>query len=161
MRKIFYVLATLIFTSMAISSCLKESENNISNIYYAGVSNPDSFVYTVPKDSVWKKDIVEALNKLKVTNEPFVVTDTATGSSQFYTIQRCDYKAAYAFDKMLKTVTLSGIKQAIYKEHADSLVKLGYNEGAEQLPIHQFTLNTSLYNLLNGTEIFYYRTDIK
>lgn len=151
----------MLVASALVTSCLNESPNSIMNINYMGVANPDSMTFTVPGDSVWKDNIIEAATKLGVINTPFAVLDTVPVSDQIYATQHCDLKAAKEYNSMQKKLTLSEIKKTIYNAHADSLVNLGYNEGAEALPIHEFLFHSSLYSFYTTQRIFYYPTRVR
>lgn len=159
MKKIFSILTSLVFTSFLINSCIGDGKTSSATINYLGVV--DSIKYSNLADTVWTKDIIEATTKLEVTYTPFEISDTVAGSEQYYVIQLCDYKAGGTYNKKLQTLTLANIKKSIYNAHADSLVKLGFNQGADSLPISPFTLHTSLGNLYTGTKPYYYATSIK
>lgn len=161
MKKIVLFITSLLLTSVIVTSCLSEKDNSTeATIYYIGVI--DSLKYTNPADSVWEDNIKEALTKLEIENYIFKETATVDVAIQSYAVQQCNLQAGETFNNKLNKLSLSSVKTAIYNAHADSLIRLGYNEGADALPISEFTLHSSIYSLLTtpAIPIFYYHTDI-
>lgn len=158
MKKITFGIITLLLSSFVFTSCLKNDTNATATINYVG--RVDSIKYANEADTVWTKNVAEALQKMNVLYYTFNVSDTATSSLQEYAVQGCNYKAGAILDKKLKSVKLSDIKKNIYSLHADSLNKLGY-VGADAVPIGKFTLHSSLWSFLTSTEIFYYKNVIE
>lgn len=159
MKRIAKLICALFIGTSMLTSCLNDSKPSTATINYIGM--PDSIKFTDTNDTVWKDNIYEALAKMEVLAHVMEVSDTSQTSYQSYVIEMCNYKAGGVYDKMLKKVTLSDVKKNIYNAHADSLVKLGYNSGAESLPIDAFTLHSSLWSLYTGTKVFYYNTIVK
>ena len=159
MKKIVLLITTLVLTSVIATSCLKEEDNSTeATIYYIGVV--DSIKYSEPADSMWEDNIKEALTKLEIANYIFKETATVDVAIQSYAVQQCNLQAGETFNNKLQKISLSAIKSTIYNNHADSRVRLGYNEGADALPINEFTLHSSIYSLLTtpAIPIFYYHT---
>ena len=159
MKKILYLISSLLLTSMLATSCLKGNENATATIYYVGMT--DSIKLSDKSDSVWIENIVEALVKMKVTGEVFMESDTTEASIQDYAVLGCNEKAGKNFNNTLKKVNLKEIKKTIFNAHADSLIQLGYSGGAESLPIDKFTLYTSLWSLYNNSLVFWYENTIE
>ncbi len=159
MKKIIVLFASLVFTSMIVTSCLNDDNSNTADINYIG--KVDSIVYSQPQDSVWNYNICEALMKMEILYTTFNVKDTITVGYASNAISSCDYKAACVLDAKLKKVTLSEIKKTIYNNHADSLIKLGYVNGSEELPIRQFKLHPSLWSFYTGSQVCYFEYNIK
>lgn len=160
MKKTFIFIISLVFISAMVTSCLKVDDPICTtDIFY--IAETDSITFSAKEDAVWKKDIISAIAKLNVTHTPIEVKDTVPSSQQYASIGNCNYKADKIYDKKQKGLTLSDIKKAIYNAHADSLVKLGYKDGSEALPIRKFTHHSSLINTLNNKVISSYSFDVE
>lgn len=158
MKKFAFFALTLLLSSLAFTSCISDDNNSSATVNYVGMV--DSIKYTNEADTVWTRNVKEALQKMEVLYHNFSTTDTAMSSINDYAVQGCNLKAGAIMDKKLKSVKLNDIKKNIYSLHADSLNKLGY-VGSEALPISKFTLHSSLWSYYTGKEIFYYQNVIE
>jgi len=158
MKKLLFPLVSLIFTCMSLTSCLNDENESTACVVYFG--SVDSINYSAPADTVWSKNISEALTELKITYTAFEEKDTITYGVQSYAIANCNLKAGNTFNEKLKTVSLSSLKNQIFKSHSDSLYNLGYPT-AESIPLQKFTLHTSLWSLYTGSMVCYYENLIE
>ncbi len=158
MKKIIFIITTLLLTTVGITSCMNENNGNTAAVNYVGLV--DSIGYSVPGDSVWEKNIIEALAKMEISGYVFEAKDTASTGLPGYVIQLCDFKAAKMYDDMLKKANLADLKKTIYKEHADSLNKLGY-VGSDAIPLQKFVFKSTLYSFYSGNPLFYYYKNVE
>lgn len=159
MKKNIIIVFTLLFTSFFVTSCLNDKPTSNATVNYFGM--PDSIKFSDLNDTVWETNIYEAMAKLGIYATPFEMSDTAYSGVDTDPVTKCDLKAGDKFDKMLKATNLSGIKKQIFNLHADSLIQLGYKDGAEALPIDKFTIYSSLWSTYYGIKIFKYENTIQ
>lgn len=160
MKNLSSLLIVLLLTCVSVSSCLKDNGGATATVNYYGFL--DSIRYTNTADTVWTRNIVEAMYKLKVTETEIVASDTALSGFRDDAIYMCNAKAGKTYDEMLNKITLDDVKREIYKAHADSLIKLGYNEGSEKLPLSRFKIFSSLWSgFYRSAPVFLYEKDIR
>lgn len=160
MKKIIAFITTIICSTLLFTSCLKEHEGPTATVNYVGLVNKDSIYYTVPEDSVWERNIIEALAKLEITEKVFEVSDSTVSPLSNIPVEMCDWKAGKIYDDMLKKANLNDVKKAIYNAHADSLIRLGY-VGSDAIPLQKFNFKSTLYSYYSGKAVFYYYTDVR
>lgn len=158
MKKIFLSFYILFISFLCFTSCKKDNQSVTADVFYMGVI--DSIVYSDPADSVWDNNIQQALREMKITYSAFEERDTLQFGIQAYAIHNCNVKASASYDKLLKNTNLSSIKKQIFDSNKDSLINLGYNDGADNLPIDQFNLYTSVWSLFTDEKISDHSTTI-
>lgn len=152
MRKILYLVCALVMSGVLTTSCLDNTDNNskITANYYGllgGIQFSDS------ADTVFYAYIDSALTSMgkirTVWQESAEVDFTA---SQSYVLAMANEKASKTFQNSLSTITLSSVKNEIFKCFSDSMVAKGYTN-ASAIPLDNFTASFPLYTLYTSSTI--------
>lgn len=149
MKKIVFIIAAMMLTSLCVTSCLEDAKSSFDGNYYGACT---SINYTDSADTVWQKNIIEALNKQTIFSQYFKC-DTTVSSSAISPIILCNSKAVSIYLAAMKKLNLKDIKTAIFNAHADSLIKIGYPV-SDSITLKPFYIGAGLVSTYAGSIIF-------
>lgn len=154
MRKILYLTCVLVVSGILTTSCLDNNDSNakITANYYGvlgGIQFSDS------ADTVFYTYIDSALTSMgkirTVWQESAEVDFTA---KQSYVLDMANEKASKTFQNSLSTITLSSVKNEIFKCFSDSMTMKGYTN-ASAIPLDKFSASFPLYTLYTPSTVVY------
>jgi len=152
MRKILYLACAVVVSGILTTSCLDNNDSNakITSNYYGmlgGIQFSDS------ADTVFYAYIDSALTSLGVIRAVWSETaEVDFTASQEYVYLLANDKASKTFDATLSTVTLSKVKNEIFKSFSDSMAVKGYSN-ASAIPLEKFSASFPLYTLYTSSTI--------
>lgn len=154
MRKILYLACALVVSGVLTTSCLDNTDNSskITANYYGLLG---SIQFSDSADTVFSVYIDSALTSMgkirTVWSESAEVDYTV---SQSYVLGMANEKASKTFQNTLNTITLSSVKNEIFKCFSDSMTAKGYTN-ASAIPLDGFTASFPLYSLYTSNTVPY------
>lgn len=143
-------IITIIVLALIVSSCAKD-ENSKAKMDYYGLLSSVEFTDETDEERMYL--IVEALNKLKLTDTSSIFREEATsdGSDILSAIIACNSKAVKTYRARIGDVDHDIINTTIYEAHTDSFNNIGINSPSD-LPFSSFTVNLELHSATVASE---------
>ena len=150
MKKILgFIVAALCLTT-GITSCMGDSNAEATCTYIVWA---DSTIYSDTLNAEYDSIVQVSLKTLGHAYYSFTESAKVDQSLTAYAIAKCDEQATAQFKANLaKNVTLSDIKNELYKANSDFFAEKGITHASE-IPLSPFTLYLSLQNFANGLYI--------